>query len=381
MELHLSTSIPFITCFWKIFSISTETFHHLIESSDSIDSSTETIVREIEAFCIFILKSHESKSSTDEFFIYWLYFFDDISQCIEVIRTFCHFLIIHEKMSSMKPIFCELLSCEGFRLCYLILMMRKYQIDSPHMDIDLIPEKVTITSTTFDMPPWSSFDILLFTIESDSDRPLVLTIRFSIVCLPEGEVSYLLFIIFIIIDPDTRDHPLEVEVREMPVLFELRYTIIYRSVFCEVGISLLQESIDDLAHILYELRDRLDIISRDDPELTTIFEECFCIEYGEFFQALSRFLTISYRLIIDICDTHSRLRLISEESHTSNDEVIHEVVAEIADMCVVIRRRSTVVDLHFILFEWLEWFKCTRESIIDVETHKKEVKQLTKITL
>ena len=57
----------------------------------------------------------------------------------------------------MHPVSRKSLSSDRFSLCYLVLMMWKYQINSTHMDIYLLAMSPEITGATFYMPTWSSF--------------------------------------------------------------------------------------------------------------------------------------------------------------------------------------------------------------------------------
>jgi hypothetical protein len=213
-------------------------------------------------------------------------FLEYISKCVEIICTFRHFFVIYEEMSSMEPIFRELFSCESLSLGYLVLMMREHEVDSSHVDVDLISEKMPITCTTLDMPAWSSVDFPLFSIDADIYSPFILTIRFSVICLPECEVSDLLFIVFVIIDADARYHPLEVEVSEITIFLKFCDTIVDTPIIREIGISLPHESIDDLTHIVDKLRYRFDIICRFDAESSTVMEKLFCIVFCEFSEIL-----------------------------------------------------------------------------------------------
>ena len=144
------------------------------------------------------------------------------------------------------------------------------------------------------------------------DLPLILSVSLRVVRFPESEVGDLLLIVFIIVYADTRYQPLHIEICELSIFPEFAHTIVYTSIIGEVGVSLPHESIDDRSHIRDELGYRLHMICRDDTELRTVSDECFCIVLCELLQALSGFLTITYRLIIDISHTHDVAYSISE---------------------------------------------------------------------
>ena len=245
-------------------------------------------------------------------------------------------------------------------------MVREDEIDSAHVDIDLITEKVSITCATLNMPSWTSFDNFFLTVECDRYCPLVLPIILRIICLPESKVCNLFLVIFIIFHANTRYHPLEVEVGEFSIVLEFADTIIDTSIVSEVRISLLDESINEFSHIIDQFSYGHDIVCWDYPELSTVFEKCLCIEVRQFFYGFSLILAIADDLILDISDIHRCLYLVSEESHASHDEIIHQIVTEISDMGIVIRCWSTIVDLDSILFEWLERFERASECIIEM---------------
>ena len=146
------------------------------------------------------------------------------------------------------------------------------------------------------------------------DLPLILSVSLRVVRFPESEVGDLLLIVFVIVYADTRYQPLHIEICELSIFPEFAHTIVYTSIIGEIGVSLLHESIDDHSHIRDELRYRLHMICRDDAELRTVGDECFCIVLCELFQALSGLLTITDRLIINIRDIHGCVHLVSEKS-------------------------------------------------------------------
>jgi hypothetical protein len=250
-------------------------------------------------------------------------------------------------------------------------MVWENEIHPTHMDIDLIPEKMAITGTTFDMPTWTSFDCFFLSIEHHSDTPLIFPITHCIIGFPECKIRDLLLIVFIISYSDTRYHPIEIEMCEFSIFSEFTHTIIDTPILSEIGISLLHESIDNLAHIIDELSNRHDIIRRNNPDFLTVLEKCSGIKIGEFLSRESLFSTISDNFIFYISDIHRCPYSISEIAQNPYDKVIHQIVSEIPDMSIVIWRRSTVVDLYFFLTEWLEGFECASESVIEMETHKK----------
>ena len=157
--------------------------------------------------------------------------------------------------------------------------------------------------------------------------------------------------------------------RELTILTEFLHTIVDAPIVSEICVSLIEESLYHLAHVWYQSRDRRYSVCSADIESVEIFEKCFRVELGKFSEALTRLLTITDRLIVDIGDIHDGPGPISEKSEGTDDEVLEEIGTEIAYMSVVIRCRSTVVYLHFILFEWLESFFGSGERIVEVKRH------------
>jgi hypothetical protein len=249
-EILESLRFRIISC--EPIHISSESLHHLIESLDRIDARLETIPCEVKILTILILERHESESARNQDFRDITIFGENITKCIEVVSALRHFLVIYEEVSTMHPIFGEWFTSICLSLCNLVLMMRENEITSTHMDIDLWPEEFHITSGTLDMPTWSSLEYFFLSVYCDLYLPRVLSIRFLIVCLPEGEVSNLFLVIFIVIYSNTGYHSLHIKVSEFTVFSEFGHAIVYTPIFCEIGISLLDETIDNQSHIWNE---------------------------------------------------------------------------------------------------------------------------------
>lgn len=211
---------------------------------------------------------------------------ENITKCVEIIRTFRHFLVIDEEMSPMQPVFGKCLSSIGLSLSNFILMVRKNQITSTHMDINLRAKELHITSRTLDVPSWTTIEDFFLSLNRYLDFPRIWTIRFRIICFPESKVSNLIFLIFIIIYSYTRNHTFRIKMSELPIFLEFCNTIIDTSIFRKIGISFINESIDNLPHIWNKSRYRSYCISRKDMEFCTISKKSFCIKFGEFFETL-----------------------------------------------------------------------------------------------
>lgn len=187
-------------------------------------------------------------------------------------------------MSPMHPVFREFFSGECLCLCDFVLMMREEVIDATHVDIDLCSEVVMVTCATLDMPAWTSCQRSLFTIYRHGDSPFILTITFLVVGFPESEISHLFLIVLIVIYTDTRDHPTHIEMSEFSVLTEFLHAVVDASIFSEIGVSFIEESLYHDSHIFYESRYRSYRISTHDSESVEIREKCFTIEFCEFFE-------------------------------------------------------------------------------------------------
>ncbi len=114
-------------------------------------------------------------------------------------------------MTCVHPIIAKCFSCDSFRLSDFILMMRENEITPTHMNIYLFTMTPHITSTTLDMPPWSSFED--YSIRStplvryDVLPPLsgghlkccfpeILSISW-IIAFPESKITHIFFFILI----------------------------------------------------------------------------------------------------------------------------------------------------------------------------------------
>jgi hypothetical protein len=141
---------------------------------------------------------------------------------------------------------------------------------------------------------------------------------------------------------------------EFSVLLEFFHTIIDASIFCEVGVSFVEESLDEYLHLRYESRNRCYGISFLYMELLKITEKLLCIILSKLSESFSRFLAVTDRLVVDISDVHHGFYLVPQKSQCPYDKIFKEVRSEIADMSIVIWSRSTVVDLDFVLAKWFE---------------------------
>ena len=157
MKFEFSSRSPLGICLDKLVFVSSESFHHLIESLDSIDGGTKSLECKIKILSVLVLESHKTESSCYQSFLGIMILCENITKCVEIIRTFRHFLVIDEEMSPMQPVFGKCLSSIGLSLSNFILMVRKNQITSTHMDINLRAKELHITSRTLDVPSWTTF--------------------------------------------------------------------------------------------------------------------------------------------------------------------------------------------------------------------------------
>lgn len=135
----------------------------------------------------------------------------------------------------MHPVGRKCFPCQRFCLCYFILMMGEYEIDSPHMDIYLFTMSPEITGAAFDVPAWPPFQFFCSILGLKLGFPEIFTISI-VVSFPECEITDAFFFIFILLDSCTGFHTFHVEVSEVTIFFKALDIKIDRSVITHVGV-------------------------------------------------------------------------------------------------------------------------------------------------
>lgn len=152
----------------------------------------------------------------------------------------------------MHPVSRKCFSCDRFSLSYFILMMREYEINSSHMDIDLFTMSPEITGTTFYVPPWTSFESTWTIFGFKMSFPEIFSIS-GIVSFPESEITDAFFLILILFDSSSGLHAFHVEMSQITVFFETLDVEIYGPIITHISMFCIDEF---LGHA-YHLRDKL----------------------------------------------------------------------------------------------------------------------------
>lgn len=160
-----------------------------------------------------------------------------ISKCIKVSKRFCHLFPINEEMSRMYPVATKFFPSIGFTLSDFVLVMRKYVINSSHMEINLWTKILHNTSTTLYMPSRATLDKYFFFSDLKLSLPKIIPISFFVITFPKYKVSHTFFFILIIIDSNACFHSLYIEICELSVAFKFFYTIVDTSIVSEIGKS------------------------------------------------------------------------------------------------------------------------------------------------
>jgi len=134
----------------------------------------------------------------------------------------------------VHPIGGKCFTSYSFCLSYFILMMRKYEIDSSHMNIDLFTMPPEITSATFYMPTWSPFESFWSIFGLEICFPEIFSIS-RIISFPESKITHTFFFILILFDPYSSFHPLYIEMSQISIFFEALDIKIDRSIITHIS--------------------------------------------------------------------------------------------------------------------------------------------------
>ena len=229
-------------------------------------------------------------------------------------------------MSTMKPIFGKLFTSESLSLRNFILVMRKKIVNSPHMNVDLLAKKFVITRTTFNMPTWAplqnfwNFFVTIFF--KNFNFPKIFAISLAIVCFPKSKIRDLIFVVFVVIDTNARNHTFGIKIRQFSVIFKFFYAIIHTSVVCNICKIPIQKTLNHYSHFVNQRRDRCDRICSLNSQTIQIFQKFCCIKFGKFFEGFSWFLTITNSFIVDIRHIHYGFDAISQKFERTNHNIL-----------------------------------------------------------
>ena len=131
----------------------------------------------------------------------------------------------------MHPIFCKFFSVRGFALSNLVFMMRKYQILSAGMNINLFSEVFFRHLRAFNMPSRTAL------------TPRRFPGRFSLLFrFPKHKIKRIFFFVFSCNEKRSSSRPqiIQILMRKLSVTFKLSCTVINRSVFF-IGVSFFNQ--------------------------------------------------------------------------------------------------------------------------------------------
>ena len=173
---------------------------------------------------------------------------------------------------------------------------------------------------------------------------------------PENEVVLVAFVgvlLNALTDADVKI--IGIKVVENVVFFKLRSVKIHISAR-EICVSGIHESGNDLDVFVDAVGGGLDDVGGFDVELCTVGEESVGVEFGDIHNGLVLTLCALEHLILalvgvtgemaNVCDVHNAFYVIADIAQVLFEDVLHDIRAQIADMCVMIYRRAAGVHLY-----------------------------------
>lgn len=132
----------------------------------------------------------------------------------------------------MHPIGTKCFSGDSFCLSDFILVMWEDEITSTHMNIYLFTMPPHITSTTLNMPSWSSFQCLFSFSSLKGCFPEICTISW-IISFPESKVAHIFFFVFIRFGsfPSSCFHTFHIQMGQVSIIFGCLDIKIDRAIF------------------------------------------------------------------------------------------------------------------------------------------------------
>ena len=295
--------------------------------------------------------------------------FLEAAQGQEVARGFSHlFFSQHEKLSVEPVLNPGRLACGGLALGDLIAVVYGDVVDTPTVDVELLSEVLHAHGAALNMParippsPWrvpqhglmlelragepeyKIVGILLIGIDSDSGTCLQILPHLS------GEFSEV-----------GRFSHIEVDITAAPV-----------------GEPRLLNTDDQIDHVL-------DVVGRPAGDVRLRYveglqipEKGFLVELGDFPDALSLLPGTLQHLVLPLIgiigqvphigDVHDMFDLVTEETKGTDQQVLENIGAQVADVGVLIHGRAAGIQPHLVRHSWYELLSFSTQG---VEKHKR----------
>ena len=240
----------------------------------------------------------------------------------------------------------------SFALSDFVCMMDRNVIDSACVDVDVLPEIFHAHCRAFDVPAWIAAAPWRI-----PGHCLILKLR---LCEPEYEVAG---IALVLVDYDflalafARDEFFKVKIRKLAVIRVGRDVVVKVSA-SHVSVTVCLKLFDKLNHFVDMLCGLADYVRVTDIEGIDVLHESVGVIFCHFKDALVSFFGSFEHFVVavvavacevaDIRDVHYMLDVVAQEFERFVEDVKENIGTEIADMRIIVNRRTTAVKTDMI---------------------------------
>src|SRR3989344_5355581 len=263
-------------------------------------------------------------------------------------------------MLVMEPIARKRLAGGALALRNLIGVMGEYQVNAAGVDIKRMPQVFHRHGTALNMPARPSLSKLGLP-EYDAVFPAP--------CLPQGKVTGLFFLVFILLDPGTDRKLTLLQQRQMSVIPEFRNRVIDAAVIALVGDFLFEQLLDQCNHLRDMLGGCRTYLGMLDVQRIDILEKGFPVAVGIFLQGDFFLLGALDGLVIHVRQVHDLFDRIPLVPKIASKNILADIGPEIADVRKIVDRRAACIHAYLLPFQRLEGFFLPSEGVEELQRH------------
>src|SRR3989338_1015417 len=284
--------------------------------------------------------------------------FFNVGKYKEIFFRLRHFFVVHVDEAVVHPEADKLLSCNSFRLSFLIRVVGKHEIDPAGVDVYCFSKVFHRHSRTFNMPAGASF--------AESGLPTHIAV-IRCVEFPKREILRLLFIVFVVSHARFRALGF-CQLCEGAIALCLGNTKI-DAIIRSVGNILCKERLNECDHFRNMLSSPRGYSRAEDIHFLYVAEKDLLVFSCEFIQGNTGCLAPADTFFINIGDVHYLLNIEAKCGKYSTEYVGKNKSPDVSDMDVVVDRRAAVIHCHLRRVKGGERLNLPRERIVEPESH------------
>ena len=254
----------------------------------------------------------------------------------------------------MHPVFCKWYAIGCLTLGDLIFMMRKDQILSAGMNVNLVSKVFFGHNRTLDMPARTAFAPVRI--------PIWLAIFFR---FPEYEIQRILFQIAGYFDISVSGFQIiDVFMGKLAVLSKFSRSVIYGTICCLISITFIDQRLDHCQHARNLLRSQRMSSCRFYIHICHIFFALSDVAFCHFFCGSTLFNGFFYDFVIYICKIGYIIDFVSFVFQISAHRIEYDHRTGISNMDKIVYGRSAYIHFYFSFLKRHELFFLLGQRIV-----------------